>query len=102
MAVKTMQIGLEGIANLALHNAHSGNLGNFLARRIESGGLKVEQVLATFSISIRSCCMALLSPQNIPLSLDTNDRNSQQSSPLPLHSLHTPYKIEFLHCRVNP
>ena len=29
-------------------------------------------VLATFSISIRSCCMALLSPQNIPLSLDTN------------------------------
>ena len=37
-----VDIGLEGITNLALHNAHSSNLGNFLARRIESGGLKVE------------------------------------------------------------
>lgn len=32
----------------------------------------------------------------------SSDKNSQQSSPLPLHSLQTPYKIEFLHCRVNP
>lgn len=40
--------------------------------------------------------------QTVVFQFTSSDRNSQQSSPLPLHSLQTPYKIEFLHCRVNP
>jgi hypothetical protein len=40
--------------------------------------------------------------QTVVFQFTSSDKNSQQSSPLPLHSLQTPYKIEFLHCRVNP
>ena len=37
-----VDVGLERIPNFTFHNAHSGNLGDLLTRRIESGGLKVE------------------------------------------------------------
>lgn len=39
-------------------------------------------VRATFSIRERSCCMALLSPQNIPLSLETTSLSVAIEMPL--------------------